>query len=273
MMIERRYNGEEKPLKKVLPDLFPEITYSEIQACLRRRDVKIDGVRASSDSFILYGGEIIAIYPKKKKTVKVIYEDDNLLVCYKPKGIASEGDASFETQVKAEREGVRLMHRLDTNTDGLLLFSKSESVYSALYQAMKEGSIEKGYTAEVYGHPPVGREIALDYFYKKDAEKGRALISEKERAGYSPVHLSFSVIKTKEESALLAVKLHKGKMHQIRAMLAHYGFFILGDGKYGVDEINRRLGVGKTALTASSLRFSMPTGSPLAYLNELTITL
>ena len=72
---------------------------------------------------------------------------------------------------------------------------------------------------------------------------------------------------------LLHVVIHKGKMHQIRAMLAHYGYFILGDGKYGDDRVNRRLGINKTRLTAISVEFDLPEASPLAYLNKVRISL
>ncbi|HCJ01665.1 MAG TPA: hypothetical protein DHV31_02105 [Clostridiales bacterium] len=271
-MIQRKYSGEEKPLKKVLSELFPELSYSELQSCLRKKDVKIDGVRASSDSFLRQGA-VVTVYPKKKREIKVIFEDENLLACYKPKGIASEGEISFESIVREEKGDVRLMHRLDTNTDGVLLFTKNQMAYQEVFVAMKEGRIVKTYTAEVYGHPPAGKEVALDYFYKKDAEKGRALISDREKSGFVPVHISFHVIKQKEESSVVSVLLHKGKMHQIRAMLAFYGCFILGDGKYGSDEVNRRLGVTKTALTASAISFELPPNSPLAYLNTIKIAL
>ena len=272
MIIERRYLGLEKPLKKVLPELFPEITYSELQACLRRRDVKSDGVRVS-DSFVVPQGALLAIYPKSKKSLRILYEDDEVLACYKPKGIASDGEHSFSEIVRAERDSARLMHRLDTNTDGLLLFAKSDRAYDSLYDAMKDGLITKEYTAEVYGHPPVGEEIALDYYYKKDSEKGRALLTDTPIKGYVPVHIAFRVIEVKAESAVLSVVLHKGKMHQIRAMLARYGYFILGDGKYGSDEINRRLGISKTLLTASAITFSFPQDSPFSYLNRIRISL
>lgn len=273
MIVERKYLGAEKALKKVLPDLFPELTYSEIQACLRRRDVKIDGVRASTDSLLVPTGALLSLYPKKKKEIKVLFEDENLLACYKPKGIASEGDGSFEEIVRAEKGEVILMHRLDTNTDGVLLFAKNSTAYGELFSAMKEGKIVKTYLAEVYGHPPKGEEISLDYFYKKDAKEGRALISDIPKSGYLPVHISFSVVKEGAESSTLSVTLHKGKTHQIRAMLAHYGAFILGDGKYGSDKVNRRLGISKTLLTASALSFDLPKGSPLSYLNGITISL
>lgn len=272
MIIERPYSGSEKPLKRVLPDLFPELTYSELQACLRRRDVKIDGVRASA-SAVVSEGNVVSVYPKKKKSIVVLFEDQNLLACYKPKGIASQGEGSFETLVCAEKGAVTLMHRLDTNTDGVLLFSKNPIAEKEITSAMKEGRITKIYQAEVYGHPPIGKEISLDYYYKKDQEKARAMISDRSRPDYLPVHLSFHVIKQKEESSLLEVTLHKGKMHQIRAMLAFYGFFILGDGKYGSDEVNRRLGVQKTLLTARVVSFAFPQSSPLSYLNETVISI
>ena len=273
MMIERRYKGARKPLKKALSELFPEITYSELQACLRRRDVKVDGARASSDSFLIGEGAVVAIYPRTKRELTVLYENEDILACYKPKGIASEGEASFESWVRAAKGDVRLTHRLDTNTDGVILFAKSEEAYQEIYSAMKEGLITKRYLAEVYGHPPKGKDILLEYYYQKDAEKGRASISDTPKHGYLPVHISYTLLEEKKDSSLLLVELHKGKTHQIRAMLAHYGYFILGDGKYGSDRVNRELGVKKTLLTAISLSFSFHQHSPLAYLNEVEISL
>ena len=272
-MIERKYLGSPKALLKVLPDLFPEVSYSEIRACLRRRDVKANGVRVSAGDFLIISGSTLTIYPKTQKQVVVLYEDDNLLACRKPKGIASEGEGSFETLVRGLYPEARLLHRLDTNTDGVILFSRTEVASRELFDGMKNGLIEKEYLAEVYGHPNAGGEVVLDYYYHKDAEKGRATISDRPQAGFVPVRISFSVLERKEESTVLLVKLHKGKTHQIRAMLAHYGFFILGDGKYGSDEVNRRLGVKKTLLTACAVRFFFPPSAFLSYLNDITISL
>ena len=167
MMIERRYNGAEKSVRKALPELFPEVPYSELCALLRRKDVKVDGRRVSEGSEMLPVGSTVVIYPKKTKDIKVLFEDDNILACHKPKGIASEGSPSFEERVRAEKGDVRLLHRLDTNTDGVLLFAKTEDAYRALYDAMKEGRITKYYDAEVYGVPPVSGTVELHYFYKK----------------------------------------------------------------------------------------------------------
>ena len=272
MMIERKYLGQEKALKRVLSELFPEVGYSEISACARRRDIMVDGVRTSLDA-VIKSGSVVTIYPKNKREIKVIYEDDNLLACYKPKGIASEGEVSFYTLVVAAKGNVRLMHRLDTNTDGVLLFAKNDVAYRELYDAMKSGSIRKEYLAEVYGVPQEIGEVSLDYYYKKDIEHGRAIISDLPKEGFVPVHLSFIVRERKSESAVLHVVIHKGKTHQIRAMLAHYGHFILGDGKYGSDKVNRMLGVTKTRLTACAVEFAFPKGSTLSYLNAIRISI
>ena len=271
-MIERRYYGQQKPLKRVLPELFPELGYSEIVACARRRDIKVDGARVTLDALI-GDNSLVTIYPKNKKKIRVIYEDDNVLACYKPKGVRSEGEVSFATVVAAENGDARLMHRLDTNTDGVLLFAKNDVAYNEIFNAMKAGTIRKEYFAEVYGVPEARGEVSLDYYYKKDLDHGRALVVDHPKDGYIPVHLSFSVIERKAETALLHVVIHKGKMHQIRAMLAHYGYFILGDGKYGSDRVNRMFGVAKTRLTACAVEFSFPTGSPLNYLNSIRISL
>ena len=271
-MIERRYDGADKPLKRVLSELFPEVSYSELSACLRRKDVKVDGVRAAGD-LLLRTGSVVRIYPQKTREIKILYEDDDLLACYKPKGIASEGDLSFSTLVMTERKGVKLMHRLDTNTDGVLLFAKNDIAYREIYSAMKDGRIRKEYLAEVYGVPQVVGTKDLDYYYKKDPERERAMISDTPRVGFVPVHLSFSVVEKHEETALLSVIIHKGKMHQIRAMLAYFGYFILGDGKYGSDRVNRLLGVNKTRLTARAVQFSFPPSSPLSRLNDFRIEL
>ena len=269
-MIERRYSGSEKPLKRVLSELFPEVSYSETVACLRRRDVKVNGVRAHGD-LLLFGGELITIYPKKTKEITVLYEDEDILACYKPKGVASEGDISFSSMVIAEKGNVRLMHRLDTNTDGILLFAKNEVAFDEIFSAMKEGRITKEYRAEVYGVPSDKGERILNYYYKKDEKNERAVISDHAQEGFIPVTLSYRVIERKVESAVLCVVIHKGKMHQIRAMLAHHGYFILGDGKYGSDKVNRMLGVKKTLLTACAVTFDFPPDSPLARLNTLRL--
>ena len=273
-MLERQYHGEDRPLKKVLPSLFPELPYSEICAILRRKDVKLCGKRVSDGTLLVQDGNVILLYPKKKKSVLVVYEDEHILVANKPKGIPSQGEGSFETIVKSEfGEGVTLMHRLDTNTDGLLLFAKDPIAEKELFTAIKHGAVTKGYRAEVYGHPRVYEDTTLRFFYRKNEADKRACISDNAKVGYVPIELSFRVIAESEQSSTLYVTLHKGKMHQIRAMLAYYGFFILGDGKYGNDTVNKSLGIKRHLLTATDLEFHLPGSSPLAYLNDVTISI
>ena len=273
-MLSRAYRGEEKPLKRILPELFKEIPYSEICALLRRKDVKVDGKRVSDGNFSVSDGSEIIIYPRIKKSVIVVYEDEHILVCNKPKGIPTTGENSYEMLVKAEKgDSLVVMHRLDTNTDGLLLFAKDKVAQEEIFKAIKDGRIEKGYIAEVYGHPRAQEETTLRYFYKKNEEEKRAIISKEARPAFLPVEISIRVLREKEDTSVLHVTLHKGKMHQIRAMLAAYGYFIVGDGKYGNDQINKCLCVKKHLLTATELHFHFSANSPLFYLNSQKVSL
>ena len=273
-MFRRQYRGEDRPLRKILPSLFPEVPYSELCALIRRKDVKINDKRVGDGSLIVTEGDEISVYPKKKKDIAVVYEDENIMVCNKPKGIASNGVGGYESLVRAQvGENVVLMHRLDTNTDGLLLFAKNPLAEKELFQAIKNGFVEKVYHAEVYGHPKVFEDCHLLYYYKKNEEEQRALISRTPREGYVPVELTFHVLQEKEQSSLLQVTLHKGKMHQIRAMLASYGFFILGDGKYGDDHVNKMLGIKRHLLTATEIKFHFSPKAKLFYLNTVPIAI
>ena len=87
-----------------------------------------------------------------------------------------------------------------------------------------------------------------------------------------PVKTHYTVLKTGQETSLLRVNLLTGRTHQIRAHLAFYGHFIVGDGKYGVEEINRRLKVKKQQLSSYSLTLHFSDNSPLKYLDNKTFT-
>lgn len=263
-MLERRFVGTEKPLLKALSETFPDVAYSTLCAMLRKNDVKINSVRKRDG--IVYNGDIITIYPPLQK-IKEIFEDDNILIAYKPKGIESEGEVSFESQVKKIKgNNYILMHRLDRNTDGLLIFAKNAIAEREIYAAMKNGKIVKTYTAEVYGAPTNPCGIFKAYYQKSELNK-KAYISSSPKEGYIPVEIEYSTIGKTVRGTLLEIRLHGGKMHQIRAMLAFNGCFILGDSKYGRDTINKKYKIKKQQLTAVSLNFEFQSNSSLAYLS------
>lgn len=268
-MKEFIYKGAPKKLSRVVADELPEVTYNRFNKLLRNRDVKVDGVRVSEDVTVDVGSNIVVYL--KETPLKVIYDDGGVLVVYKPKGVPSEGKGGMDAQVAAAYKGARLCHRLDTNTDGLLMFARTASAYDALYKAFKEHRVKKYYNALVYGK--VRGDATLKAYLFKDAKAGKVDVSAKPTRGAEEIITQYKVLEAMPDSTLLEVSPITGKTHQIRAHLAFAGHFVLGDSKYGRDDINRRFGYKKQQLTAVRLEFDLPSDSPLAYLNGKAITL
>ncbi len=126
-MKEFVYNGKTQRLSKVIAEMYPLLSYNQIIRLIKDKEVRIDGVKVAED-IAVEQGVTIRCYAKDV-TLKTIYIDDNILVVNKPKGIASEGDNSAESIVHETVPTARLCHRLDTNTDGLLLFALHDKAY------------------------------------------------------------------------------------------------------------------------------------------------
>lgn len=244
------------------------ISYGTVMKLLRKKDVKVNGIRVNKDVTLNVGDEICCYYDGEK-TVNVIevYKDDNLLVADKPSKITSE---DFETIVKKQYPSARLCHRLDTNTDGLLCFSLNDDAYDELSEAFKKRTVSKRYLAETYGKFDKPTATLTDYLVK-DAKRGLVKIYDTPVKNSVKIITKYQTLKTSGETSLLDVELVTGKTHQIRAHLAYYGHFIIGDGKYGKNEINERFNAKTQRLTAYLISFNF--SGKLSYLNGKKITL
>ena len=165
-------------------------------------------------------------------------------------------------------------HRLDRNTTGLVLFAKNEDSLNILLEKFKNHEIQKKYLALVYGIPKV-KKARLETYLFKDNKKSIVYISDTFKTGYSKIITSYSVIKEYDNnSSLLEVEIETGKTHQIRAHLAHIGYPIIGDGKYGINSVNKDFGFKFQQLKAYELTFNFRTDSKcLNYLNGKTFSL
>jgi len=269
-------------LSQLLRQTAADVPLWAIKEAMKKRDVRIDGVRISGDVRVEAGQEIRVFWPKAVAAGKaqalpkpeIVFEDARVLLINKPQGLQSQnednplaGDSAL-TRVLAylkEKGGetAYLCHRLDVQTGGLLLFAKDDAAFESAMEAFSSRSFQKFYTCRVKGCP-ARREAVMDAWLRKDAQISRVSVTDYPARGALEITTGYRVIQPGEH-ALLEVELITGRTHQIRAHLAHIGHPILGDDKYGDRMLNRQLGVKRQQLWATRLVFHAE--GALAYLN------
>lgn len=282
LVVNKKYNN--KKLSSFLLDIFDGLTMNTIYKALRKKDIIINNVRIT-ENVSLKENDNITIYITddflyKKFDLKVVYDDENIVVINKPIGIEvvsknNEKDLTYYVTTFFPNDDISPCHRLDRNTSGLVLFAKNTLALDILLKKFKNLEIEKVYLCTVYGIPSKKHEILEAYLFK-DTKKSLVYISNTFKKGYQKIITEYT-IKEKDYSkntATLEVNLHTGRTHQIRAHLAHIGFPIIGDGKYGKNEINKKFKRSTQDLCAYKLKFNFKTDSGiLNYLNGLEIKL
>ncbi len=265
---ERTYYGKVQRLQKALNFVYHELRHSEIMMLLRKKKITVNGARPPLDSVVNEGDKLSIFLPPSLIKIEVAYEDNNVFVAYKPRGIISDGEHSFEGLVKYKLgDNYKLVHRLDTNTEGLLLFAKNTAAYNDLVTATKKGQIKKYYRAKVFGIIK-NSTFVLEHYLVKDTEKGLVKVYKSKFPNSIAVRSEGKVIEYGAEWTDIEVMIKEGKTHQIRAQLAEYGHFILGDSKYGIGEVNRRYNYKKQQLTAYKIIFDIDKSNNLYYLNS-----
>jgi len=253
-------------LSNFLDNYFPELTNAQLNKLNKLRDIKINGVRNNNSNTIVNAGDKVAIYIPEKDVaplnIDIIYQDDNILIIDKEDGINSEGVYNF---LKRERN-IYFIHRIDRNTKGLLVFAKNTEAETILLDAFKDRTITKKYFALVYGKLP-DKENTLTAYLKKDSLSATVYIYDKQVSNSEQIITKYKVIEEYDDTSLIEVELVTGKTHQIRAHLAYLGNFIIGDGKYGDEDINKSHNKNRQCLIAKSIKFNKMSGI-LEYLND-----
>ncbi|MFP4477831.1 MAG: RluA family pseudouridine synthase [Candidatus Izemoplasmatales bacterium] len=192
-------------------------------------------------------------------TPNILFEDNHIIVAVKPPGILSQaGPLDIEdmlTIIKAylkekyNKPGnvyLGLIHRLDLNVGGVMVFAKTSKAAKRLNEQMRNHDFNKEYFAVVIGHMPVDHRIhILENYLKKDKDNKTAILTQSKNDQYAK--LTYQALETSyingQELTLLDIKLETGRFHQIRAQLAHIGYPIFGDNKYGPKTRGYELGL------------------------------
>ncbi len=261
---------------------------SHIYRILRSGEVRLNSKRVDSTYRLKIGDKLrippvrlslsadneepkVAAHPLLSR--HILYQDDALLAINKPAGTAVHGGSGISRGVieqmrleHPEFKFLELVHRLDRETSGVLLLAKKRSALVELHRAMREGDTEKRYLTLVKGVWRNAKQSVQLPLLKYVTGSGERRVSVNDEGLAS--HTVFTLKKTWPEFSLLEAELKTGRTHQIRVHLAHLGFPIAGDDKYGDFPLNKQLqkqGLKRMFLHAYKMTFKHPlTGEKLS---------
>lgn len=278
---------QDQRLDNYLLRICKGVPKSHVYRILRSGEVRVNSKRAEA-SYRLKLGDVIRLPPVRvaqkaedavadagmqRADLPVIYEDDALLVLDKPAGIAVHGGSGVSFGViealrrqRPEARFLELAHRLDRETSGILLVGKKRSALTRLHDMFRGSDADKRYLVLVKGRwmDPL-RHVRLPlYKYENEGGERRVRVSEDGKSS----HTVFRLLARWQGASLLEAQLKTGRTHQIRVHLAHLGYPILGDDKYGDFPLNKALqkeGLKRMFLHAWSMKFDHPlSGEALA---------
>ena len=266
-------------IDNALATLLKGVPKSMIYRLLRTGQVRVNGKRAKPDTR-LSAGDRLRIPPIRtaerpadagpspdmvdQVAQAVIFEDKHFLVLDKPSGIASHGGSGVShgaiELLRAARpeQHLELVHRLDRDTSGVLVFAKTRAGLTGLQAAIRAGEVTKQYLCLMVGHPPKARFDVNAPLQKFVLQGGERMVRVSDNG--KPSLTFFREMEQLTGARLMQATLGTGRTHQIRVHAAHIGHPLAGDTKYGDREANKRFrekGLQRLFLHAAHMGFEL----------------
>lgn len=266
-------------IDNALMTLLKGVPKSMIYRLLRTGQVRVNGKRAKPDTR-LADGDTLRIPPVRvaerpaghgpapelmaQVTDAIIFEDKHFLVIDKPSGIASHGGSGVShgaiELLRAARpnESLELVHRLDRDTSGVLVFARTRAGLIGLQAAIRAGEVTKQYLCLMVGHPSKAKFDVNAPLQKSILQGGERMVKVSDNG--KPSLTFFREMEQYPGARLMQATLGTGRTHQIRVHAAHVGHPIAGDPKYGDKEMNKRLreyGLHRLFLHAAHMGFEL----------------
>lgn len=282
-----------KRLDLYISEKYPLIRQSYVGKYLRQNKIKVNGTKAAANQRLV-SGDVISVYlndnmllqPNKDNSflfaasqVDILYEDSNLFIVNKPSGISVNSDdwQVFDTltnrikhyyhQNNISENIPKLCHRIDTGTSGIVVLAKNEKALEFMFDQFRDKKLKKKYICAVKNNNSV-KDGIYKAFLTKNSQRGFVTVSDKPLNPTSQnIETGIKTLDNFDNYKLLDINLFTGRTHQIRAHLAYMNMPILGDSKYGDNNLNRKLKLKYQLLCSYQLKFGFIEDECFKYLS------
>ncbi len=298
-------NDAGQRLDRFVAKSLPLLPSALLQKYIRLKRIKVNQARAERD-YRLKEGDVLQLYindeffdkPREENmfltlfrpVLDIVYEDENLMLLNKRPGLVVHADETekvntlinhIQAYLYQKREWnprwenaftPALCNRIDRNTGGIVIAAKNAETLRIINEKIRDRELDKRYLCITVGAPKPA-EGKIECFLLKDEKKKEVAVYHKPVPGGKTAVTKYRTLEKRGELALVEVELLTGRTHQIRASFADLGCPLLGDGKYGRGEVNKRYGETRQALYSYRLTFDLPTDAGiLNYLKGRTFT-
>ena len=284
-------NDAGQRMDRFLAKSLPLLPSALLQKYIRLKRFRVNGAHVKSDTR-LKQGDVIQAYindeffekPREdnlfltlfKPQLTIVYEDENLMLLDKRPGLVVHADETekvntlinyIQAYLYQKKEWnpkwenaftPALCNRIDRNTGGIVIAAKNAQTLRIINDKIRDRELDKRYLCITVGKPKA-QQGRIECFLWKDEQKKEVKVYHKPVPGGKTAITDYKVLESRGELSLVEVALETGRTHQIRASFADMGCPLLGDGKYGIGEVNRRYNETRQALYAYRLTFAFST--------------